>query len=117
MHQLHQVFLGRADHPHINVDLMIFTDAAEGAVVEKAQQFGLHARRHFANFIQQNRAAVSLLEEALFPLDGVAEQLAFHRVFRDGAAVQRQIRFPCARTRQVAGVGQQIFPCAGIPDD
>jgi hypothetical protein len=67
LHQLHQVFLGSADHPHINVDFMIFTNAAESSIVEEAQQFGLHARRHFANFIQQNRAAVSLLEEALFP--------------------------------------------------
>ena len=50
-------------------------------------------------------------------MNGVAEKLAFHRVFRDGAAVQRQIRFPRARAGQMAGVGQQIFPCAGITDD
>jgi hypothetical protein len=46
---------------------MIFPYAAEGSVIEETQQFSLHPRRHFADFIQQNRAAVCLLEEAFFP--------------------------------------------------
>ncbi|MNI70384.1 hypothetical protein D3C73_1261950 [compost metagenome] len=53
LYQLHQIFLRGANHTDINVNLMIFADAAEGPVIKKTQQFGLHARRHFANFIQQ----------------------------------------------------------------
>ena len=117
LHQLDQVFLRRADHPHIDVHFMILANAAEGAVVEKAQQLGLHARRHLANFIQQHRAAVGLLEEALLALQRVAKQLALDRVLGNGAAVERQIGFARPRTGQMAGMGQQIFTGAGVADN
>lgn len=117
LHQLDQVFLRRADHPHIDVHFMILANAAEGAVVEKAQQLGLHARRHLANFIQQHRAAVGLLEEALLALQRVAKQLALDRVLGNGATVERQIGFARPRTGQMAGMGQQIFTGAGVADN
>jgi hypothetical protein len=46
---------------------MIFTYAAEGSVVQETQQFSLHTWRHFADFVQQHRAAVRLLEEPFLP--------------------------------------------------
>ena len=96
---------------------MILADAAEGAVVEKAQQLGLHSRRHLANFIQQHRTAVGLLEEAFFALQGVAEQFALDRVLGNGATVKRQIGFARPRAGQMAGMRQQIFAGARIADN
>ncbi len=93
---------------------VILADAAEGPVVQEAQQFGLHTRRHFADFIQQHGAAVRLLEEAFLPFRRVTKQLAFNGIFRDRGAVKRQIRFCRARAGQVAGVRQQIFSGTGI---
>ncbi len=85
---------------------MILADAAEGAVVQETQQFSLHTRRHFADLIQQHRAAVSLLEEAFLPFQRVGisarrvtKQLAFNDVFRNRGAVQRQKRLFAARAR------------------
>ncbi|CCJ88813.1 hypothetical protein BN132_741 [Cronobacter turicensis 564] len=103
---------------------MFLADPTERAVIEKAQQFSLHARRHFADFIQQHRAATGLLEEAFFTFMGVgvsarrvAKQLAFHHIFRNRRAVERQIGLIGARACQMTGVGQQIFTGTGISGD
>ena len=94
---------------------MIFTHPAESAVIEEAQQFRLHTRRHFANFIQQHRAAVSLLKEPFFAIGSIAKQLALDGIFRDRTTVQSQVRLRRARARQMASVSQQIFTGAGFP--
>ncbi len=103
---------------------MILADAAEGAIVQEAQQFGLHARRHFADFIQQHRAAVRLLKEALFPFQRVrirarrvTKQLALSDVIRDRPAVERQERFFAACAAQMAGACQHIFTGAGVANN
>jgi hypothetical protein len=46
---------------------MIFPYAAECPVVQETQQFSLHTWRHFADFVQQYRATVRLLEESFLP--------------------------------------------------
>ncbi|MNY72064.1 hypothetical protein D3C86_2105350 [compost metagenome] len=73
---------------------VFFANPAESAVVNKAQQFGLHARRHFTDFIEQYRTAVCLLEEALLAFQRIgvsarrmAEQLAFRYVVRQSGTV------------------------------
>ncbi len=93
---------------------VIFADAAERAVVQETQQFGLHTRRHLTNLIQQHGTAVSLLEEAFFPFRRMTKQLAFNGIFRNRGTVQRQIRFCRTRARQMHSVRQQIFPGTGI---
>ena len=114
MHQLHQILLRGADHPDINVNLMILANATESAVVKKTQQFGLHAWRHLTNLIQQHRTPVSLFKEAFFTFRRMTKQFAFNRIFRNGGAVQCQIRFCRTRACQVTGMGEEIFTGSGI---
>jgi hypothetical protein len=47
----------------------------------------------------------------------MTEQLAFNGIFRDGGAVECQIRFRRSRAGQMHGVSQQVFPGAGIAGD
>ena len=94
---------------------MIFPHAAERAVIEETQQFRLHAWRHFANLVQQHRAAIRLFKEAFFTFRRMPEQLTFNGIFRNRGAVQRQIRFCRTRAGHVHSMRQQIFPRTGIP--
>ncbi|MNL76486.1 hypothetical protein D3C87_2024610 [compost metagenome] len=66
---------------------MIFSNAAESTVIEEAQQFGLHPRRHLTDFIQQYRATVGLLKEAFFAFRRMTEQLALNGIFWNRRAV------------------------------
>ena len=52
-------------------------DARELAVLEHAQQLGLHGRRHVADLVEEERAAVGLLEAAAAPLGAAPENAPF----------------------------------------
>ncbi len=69
-------------------------DAVDLALLDRAQQLGLQPRIHLADFVEQQRAAVGLLELADAPRDGagegallVAEQFGFQQVLGDRRAV------------------------------
>ena len=69
-------------------------DAVDLALLDGAQQLGLQADVHLADLVEQQRAAVGLLELADAPGDGagegallVAEQLGFQQGLGDGGAV------------------------------
>lgn len=49
------------------MNFVILAYTAERAIIEEAQQLGLHAWRHFTNLVQQHGTAVSLLEEPFLP--------------------------------------------------
>ena len=69
-------------------------DAVDLAFLNGAQQLGLQARIHLADFVEQQRAAVGFFEFADAPGDGagegallVAEQFGFEKVVRDRGAI------------------------------
>ncbi len=69
-------------------------DAADLALLEHAQEPELHRRRHLADLVEEDRAAVRLLEEALALAGGagegaarVAEQLGLEQRLGERAAV------------------------------
>ena len=71
-------------------------DAGDFALLEHAQQPHLRGERHLADFIEKDRAVISLLEDALMLRAGVGEgplfvpeEFIFQQVFGDGAAVER----------------------------
>ena len=71
-------------------------DAVDLALLQGAQQLGLQAPVHLGDFVEQQRAAVGLLELADAAGDRagegallVAEQLALQQVLGDGGAVDR----------------------------
>ena len=77
-------------------------DAHEGAGLEHAQQLDLQLERHLGDLVEEQRAAVGALEEALVLAVGageaallVAEDLALDQVRRDRAAVDGEERAGC----------------------
>ena len=87
------------DHAHVDRDGAVAADALHLALLQHAQQLGLHHQRHVADFVQEERAVVGLLELAEVPRGRarerallVAEQLGFDQLAGHGGAVQRDER-------------------------
>ena len=121
LHQSGQVLLGGANDPNIDLYFLLVAEAAEHAVLQHAQQLHLHQRRHFANFIQCQGAAVGLIQHAAFALGvvakgagGVAEQFVFGGIVGDGGAVEQNKGAFTAQAGLMAGAGQQILAGAGF---
>ncbi len=69
-------------------------DAVDHALLDRAQQLGLQAHVHLGDFVEQQRAAIGLLElaDAARERAGegallVAEQFGFQQVLRDRRAI------------------------------
>uniref|UniRef100_A0A0N5A5Z1 PE-PGRS family protein n=1 Tax=Parastrongyloides trichosuri TaxID=131310 RepID=A0A0N5A5Z1_PARTI len=93
-HRLGQVAVGGGDDADVDGHRLGAADAVDHPLLNGAQQLGLKAGVHFADFVQQKRAAVGLLELADAARHGagkgpllVTEQLGFQQVIRDGGAV------------------------------
>ena len=102
-HRALEVAVARGDQADVDLDRLAAADAVDLALLDRAQQLGLQARVHLADLVEQQRAAVRLLELADAPRDRtgegaplVAEQLRFQQVLRDGGAVDGDER-PLAR--------------------
>ncbi len=101
-----QVLVSGGDHAHIHANRRLTADAIELAFREHAEQSGLQRRRHVADFVEEQRAAVRLLEAAA-PLRIragerallVAEQLGLEKIRRNRRRIQRNERL--RRTRAV----------------
>ncbi len=81
-----QVSVCRGDHAHVNLHRLIASHSLERAVLQQSQHLRLCRRCHVADLVQEDRAAINLLEfpDAAFvgPGEGaafVAEQLAFQQ--------------------------------------
>ena len=59
---LFEVLVRGGNDTHIDLDGRVTADAVKLAVRKYAQQAGLHLRRHIADFVQEKRAPVGLLE-------------------------------------------------------
>ena len=119
-----QVAVGRRDQPHVSADRLVAADALEGLLLEHAQHLGLGGRRHVADLVEEEGAAVALLELADAAAVGagegallVAEQLALQQVLGDGGAVQRQERRLGAGAVLVDGTGDQFLARAALAGD
>jgi hypothetical protein len=91
-----QVLVRGTDDARVHRDRTATADPLDRAFLQEAQQLDLELQRNVAHFIQEQRAAVGLLDLALGGLHRagesalfVAEQLAFQQVFRDRGAVDR----------------------------
>ena len=84
----------RGDDAHVHRARRVVADAAHLALLQRAQQLHLQRQRQLADLVEEERAAVGLLEQSL-PLGGrageralrVAEQLALEQRLGNGAAV------------------------------
>ena len=56
--------VGGGDDPHVDAPRQVLADPAHFALLQHAQQLGLGARRQLADLVEEQRAAVRLLEQA-----------------------------------------------------
>src|SRR5690606_20226882 len=89
-----EVAMGRGDDAHVDGDLFVAADAHDLLRLEDAEQRRLRAWRQLADLVEEQRAAVCLLEDALRLSIGagerallVTEEHALEEVLRDGRAV------------------------------
>jgi hypothetical protein len=87
LHHRRQIAVGRRDQPHVDAQRARAAEPLELVLLEHAQDLGLRARAHVADFVEEQRAAVGLLEAADALLVGagerallVAEQLRLEQV-------------------------------------
>ena len=91
-HRLGQVAVRGGDDADVDRHRPGAADAVDHALLDGAQQLGLQPHVHLGDFVEQQRAAVRLLELADAARDRagegallVAEQLGFEQVLRDRA--------------------------------
>src|SRR6201999_3747954 len=79
-----------ANDASVERDLLTAADRPRFALLQRAQELRLHVRRHLADLVEKERAAVSLGEQPLPARPGVGEralhvpeELALHPSLRD----------------------------------
>src|SRR5581483_898566 len=94
--RLLQINVRRCNDPDIDLDLLRSAEPHKTAVLQDAQDLGLHVDRHGADLVEEQRALVRDFEEALLGGDGrgegtalVPEERGFEQVRGNGAGVYR----------------------------
>ena len=97
------------------------SDALHFLVLQNAQQLGLRGQRHIADLIQEQRAAVGVLEQPGLVVGGagegaldVAEQFAFKQRLHHGRAVQHHVAARRCRAQAVQRLRHQILAGPGL---
>src|SRR5207249_12118263 len=101
---------------HIHRNRLRSADTLKGLLLEDAQEFHLRVGRQVADFIEEERALVRLLEAPDAPLVRaseraafVAEQFAFEQILRYCSAIDRDERRFGARAVLVDGASNQFL--------
>jgi hypothetical protein len=110
--------------PHVGADRVVAADRHELALLEHAQQPGLRLQRHVADLVQEQRAALGLLEAADPPRRGagerallVPEQLALDELRGDRRHVDGHERAALALAEVVERLRHQLLAGAGLARD
>ncbi|VVE04435.1 hypothetical protein PNO31109_02287 [Pandoraea nosoerga] len=119
---LAQIAVCGGDHAHVARHGLRRAKPQYLALLQHAQQARLQRHRHFADFVQENRAVVGRLEKARLaaaPRAGerpflVAEQLALEQGFRKRRAVDRHERIVPAPARVVNALREQFLAGAAL---
>ena len=113
-----QVAVGRGDEAEVDAARHVFAQAIHLALFEHAQQVGLHVQRHFADLVEEQRAALgrfdlaphASLARARERAVGVAEEFAGQEFARQPAAIEHH---EGAAAMQPAG--KELLAHAGFP--
>ena len=119
-----EALVGRGDDPHVDVDRLARPDARNDALLQRAQHLGLGREAHVSDLVEEQRAAVGLLElpgpvrrrAGKAPLQ-VPEQLAFDQLGGNGRAVDLDERAPPARAERVDRARHQLLARAVLAGD
>ena len=114
----------RGHDAHIDVDPLVAADAAELRALDRAQELRLERDVEIADLVDEQRAAVGLLEEPLFGGDRAGERAAlvpeerrFEQVRRDRGAIEDDEGTAGARAPLVQRLGEQLLAGAGLAFD
>jgi hypothetical protein len=118
------VLIRRTDDAHVGANRVGAADALKLAVLDHAQNLLLHARRYRAELVEDQRAAVGLLEaadvRARRPCEGpglMTEQFRFEQRLREGGAVDLDQRLLPARREIVQARGDELFTRTALADN
>ena len=121
LHVGEQVAVGRGDHAHIHPPRLGRADALDLAVLDDAQELGLHGERELANFVQEQRTAVRLFEEPGLGLGRareratyMAKELAFEQRFDHCRTVHHHEGTRASGSELVKSPRHQFLACAGF---
>ena len=122
--QRREILVSRRQDAHVDRRFPGLADRPHALLLDDAQQLDLHVQRQVGDLVQEQRAALGGLDQALLVGDRageaallVAEQLALHQLGRDRAAVHRHERPVAARAGIVDQVRDQLFAGAGLAID
>jgi hypothetical protein len=118
---LGEVAVGGGDEAHVDLDRLAAADALEGPLLQHAQQLHLHGGRDLADLVEEEGAAVGLLEATLASAVGagegallVAEQLALQQGLGERGAVEGDEGLGRPRSERVDGAGQLALAGAAL---
>ena len=124
VHRGLEVGIGRGDEPHVDGAHVVLADAAHFARFERAQQLGLHPRRHRPDLVEKQRPARGVLDQARAGRGragkgaaGVAEELVFEKRVGQRGAVQRDEGFVGARAARMHRARDELLARAGLSRD
>ena len=119
-----QVLAGGRHHADVHPADLVSADRLDLAVLERPQQLGLHGRGHVADLVEEQRASVDHLKEALAVghrpgerTADVAEQLALQEVLIEGGAVDGSVGFGPPGGVAVNGPGDKFLAGARFAED
>ncbi|MNI17791.1 hypothetical protein D3C73_711770 [compost metagenome] len=100
---------------------LVRAQALDLAVLQRAQQFGLHAQGQFADFIQEQRAAIGRIEATCAVTGGtgkrpfdVTEQFTFGQGFRQRCTVHLDQGLMAAPRQTMQATGEQLLADTGL---
>src|SRR5664280_3045060 len=123
-HGVGEVAVGSGDDADIDRHRLAAADAVDQALLDRAQQLRLQAHVHLGDFVQQQRAAIGLLElaDAAAERAGegaflVAEQLGLQQILRDRRAIDRDERLLGALRARMQVARQHFLARAAFAGD
>jgi hypothetical protein len=119
-----EVLVGRGQHAHIDGHAALTADARDLPGLQRAQHLRLGRELHVADLVEEQRAAVSLLEEAtLLRLRScerasfVSEQLALDQLAGDRGAVDAHEGPALAQGEPVDRAAHELFARPALTED
>ena len=119
-----QIAIGGGDDAHVDAARPLLADTLELPFLNRAQQFALELERNFADFVEEQRAAISGLKPpgAITHRAGegafhVPEELALEQLVRNRRAVHRDQRPLAAEASLVNAAGDDFLAGARLTQD
>ena len=119
-----EVLVGRGDHADVDLDDPVAAEPFELLLLKDAQHLGLRLQAHVADFVEEDRALVGLLELADLPIGGagerallVAEELRFDELVGNGGAVHLHERSVAAQALAMDGARHELLADAALAPD